>query len=270
MNKSPYGTDAMRELHQRFDRLPAPDPIRRLQWRSGTLADYQPLAGFHYLRHRPATATRVIVAEDPRPTAIDRFTGSPEPPRVVAVLVESLPALSCRLRDQALDGRYADWSDRRFAARLLNAEMRCISRVVVHPQWRGLGLAVELVRRALTTMTTAYTEALAAMGRVHPFFKRAGMTEYRRWPLQRDQRLIDALARVDFEPWRLADTRHMQRWLVGGDHRAEFIREELARWAGRRLPLADQLLRARDHLLREPLYYLKAREDESIHHTGSI
>ncbi len=253
----------MKRIEHRFARLPAPGPAERLHWRSGTLADYGTLADFHYLRNRPATATRILVAEDPRPTVGARFTGQSGRSAVVAVLVESMPALNCRLRDVALNGRYAGWSDRRFAARLLNAEVRCISRVVVHPQWRGLGLAVELVRRALTTMTTCYTEALAAMGRVHPFFKRAGMTEYRRWPLQRDQRLIDALRSVRIEPWRLADEQGMCDYLEGDEPCARFIRRELARWAGRSLTLPQQLITARDHLLCEPLYYLKARDDDT-------
>jgi len=250
-----------------------------LRWRAGSLADYAALAEFHYLRGRPAAATRVLVIEDAAPTVAERFRGEPDPPRVVAVLVESLPALSCRLRDVALAGRYAGWSDRRAAARLLNREVRCLSRVVVHPQWRGLGLAVALVREALATMTTPYTEALAAMGRVHPFFRKAGMREYRRWPLPRDQRLRDALAQVGVEPWELASRRRMAARLGlrrDGDDaiaagrtpvetlsvdRRDLLLRELGRWAGRRRPLEAQLARARDHLLCEPVYYLKARSE---------
>ncbi len=238
-----------------------------LRLREGRLADYGVLGRFHYLRNKPVTATRVFVVERCAPTVVGRYVGRPAERQTAGVLVESLPALSCALRDQALGGRHAGWGDRGSAARLLNGELRCISRVVVHPQWRGLGLAVKLVRHALATMTTPFVEALAAMGRVHPFFARAGMTEYRRWPHRRDQRLLDALRFAGFEPWALANVGRMERWLSnrtadGAADRqgAGVVRGELRRWAGARWPLADQLRLARDRLLCEPVYYLKARD----------
>ena len=246
----------------------ATDP---LALRSGDLSDYAALAEFHYLRRKPVTATRVLVLEDDRPTVVGRLLGrAADESRVVGVLVESLPALSCSLRDHATAGRYAAWADRAAAARLLNHEVRCISRVVVHPQWRGLGLAVRLVREALANMTTPYTEALAAMGRVHPFFRRAGMTEYRRPPHPRDQRLLDALDSTGLPKWALSVPGMLTASPAPAADRdgvsltesqREFLRAELARWAGRRLTIEQQLAAARDRLLREPVYYLKAKDD---------
>lgn len=165
------------------------------------------------------------------------------------------------------------------AARLLNSEVRCISRVVVHPQWRGLGLAVKLVRHALETMTTPYTEALAAMGRVHPFFKLAGMAEYRRPALKDRRRLLDALRYCGVEPWELASEERMGRVMRGGaacdlrlaegakpqaagtrdasrNPQGALLRRELARWAGGRLTLTEQLDKAREELLCEVVYYI--------------
>lgn len=247
-------------LAARFAALdPAGPPADELTLRPGTLADYAPLAAHHYLRRRPVTATAVWVLADARPTVVGRYLGRRGEARPVGVLVVSLPALACALRDVALGGRYRGLS-RSAAARLLNAEVRCISRVVVHPQWRGLGLAVRLVRHALDHAATAYTEALAAMGRVHPFFKRAGMIEYHRWPLRRDQRLLDALAHAGCQPWMLADGSRLRGRLARGDAPAALMRAELSRWAGRRLTLDEQLAKARDELLCEPLYYLHARD----------
>lgn len=251
-------------LADRFAALPGSVPLVDLHLRRGCLHDYDALAEFHYLRHRPATATRVLLLEHDRPTVIGRYTQRARQHHVVALLVESLPSLGCTLRNQALGDRYRGWRDRRTGPQLLNRELRCISRVIVHPQWRGLGLAVRLVREALSAMTTPYTEALAAMGRVHPFFARAGMTEYRRWPHARDQRLLDALRYAQLQPWRLANVTDMRHRLSAGASASSgptrLLRDELARWAGRRLTLTEQLLRARDHLLCEPVYYLKARD----------
>lgn len=248
-------------IHDRFDTLPAPSPADRLVERDGSLADYAALGEFHYLAQHPGTATRVLVLDDPEPPITARFERqsaieyrqSPAPaPAPVAVLVESYPSLSCVLRNHATGGRYTGWSDRSAAGRLLNAEVRCISRVVVHPQWRGLGLAVRLVRRALDTATTPYTEALAAMGRVHPFFALAGMTEYRRHPHAPDQRLLDALRCAGAELWELASDQRMRDRLDG----SALLRNELRRWAGSKLAIDEQIAKARSRLLCEPVYYL--------------
>jgi ABC-type ATPase with predicted acetyltransferase domain len=59
--------------------------------------------------------------------------------------------------------------------RFVNAHVRTISRVIVHPQFRALGIASRLVRRICEDCTTRYVEAIATMGEVHPFFEKGGM-----------------------------------------------------------------------------------------------
>ncbi|MEX2672543.1 MAG: hypothetical protein WD294_10575 [Phycisphaeraceae bacterium] len=251
--------------HQRWpDRLAAASAAAesltaRLQLRLGTMEDYHALAEFHYLRRQPSTATRVLVLEDERTTPVGRFTDNRRHRQTVGVLVESLPALGSTMRNAALDDRYRGLAELGCCAgKLVNAELRCISRVVVHPQWRSLGLAVRLVRHALATMTTPYTEAMAAMGRVHPFFELAGMQAYPRWPHKRDQRLRDALASAGIALWQLASVERMTQHVASEP--TGFLRAELKRWAGRKhATLADQLEAARRDLLCEPVYYLKAR-----------
>ncbi|HVT87404.1 MAG TPA: GNAT family N-acetyltransferase, partial [Tepidisphaeraceae bacterium] len=56
-----------------------------------------------------------------------------------------------------------------------NEQIRTISRVVVHPQFRSIGLSSVLVRCLIQQCSTRYVEALAQMGRAHPFFEKAGM-----------------------------------------------------------------------------------------------
>lgn len=146
-------------------RVPTPS---RWRIRRGRLADYHQLAGLHYLTGPPAANKRVYSIATPRDI---RRSGGPE---LAAVLVVSPPVPAVRGRNIATGGRYAT-RPRRLALRHLNAEMECISRVVVHPMFRGCGLAVRLVRHALHTAETPLVEALAAMGKIHPFFARAGM-----------------------------------------------------------------------------------------------
>lgn len=254
------------DLASRFGALPAPHPAERLRLRRGSLADYAVLAEHHYKARKPATAPRVLLLEDRRPTVVGRFLSRPDETRVVAVLVESLPSLSCRMRDWALRDRYGGHLAPRPRAMLLNAEVRCISRVVVDPAWRGLGLAVRLVQEALADPTTRYTEALAAMGKVNPFFARAGMTAYPRPAHAHDARFTAALGRLGLDAHDLATLEATWQKLEKlSDTERAWLFKELYRWyrlnAGRsavhETDPRQQLIVARERLLLEPVYYLK-------------
>ena len=99
--------------------------------------------------------------------------GDPVFPRLAAVGVLSFPTLRHLARERAL-GLAASLSHKERLA-FTNAHVRTISRVVVHPQFRGLGLASELVRKLIDVCPTRYVEASAVMAHVHPFFEAAGM-----------------------------------------------------------------------------------------------
>lgn len=254
----------MTTLLQRF-RAPAPSGVTdALPIRVGTRADYLALKAHHYRPGNPATMTRVLAIDDSTPTPADRFLRRDATPRPIAVLVESLPVLSCRLRAAALGGRYGHLRPRPRSA-LLMREIRCISRVIIDPRRRGLGLAVGLVRHALSTATTRYTEALAVMGRVSPFFDRAGMIAYQRPPLPVDERALAVLRYAGLEPNALASPEALER-VINALPTPTFalVTQELTRWyrtAGgrgvkRRPALTDVLGAARQRLLAEPIYYL--------------
>jgi len=49
-----------------------------------------------------------------------------------------------------------------------------LSRVVLHPTYRGAGIAASFVRRACQTCPVPWIETLSAMGHANPFFERAG------------------------------------------------------------------------------------------------
>ncbi|MEM9560844.1 MAG: hypothetical protein AAF995_11095 [Planctomycetota bacterium] len=270
-------------LPQRFAALPAPPEADRLVLAPGTAADYAALSGYHYRAARPATMMRILTLRDPAPTIAERFAGggterggqltAASVGSAVAVLVESLPTLSCKLRDLALDRRYAGL-DGKQRGRLLNAEVRCISRIVVDPRYRGMGLAVRLVRHALCTATTVYTEALAAMGSVSPFFERAGMAAYHRPPHPYDERLLAAMARCAIRPEALANPGLLQtqinardaeerRWFLAELHR--WYRAAVGRSANASQDPADHLRAAQQKLLSRPFYYLHDNRADAMH-----
>ena len=63
-------------------------------------------------------------------------------PTLIGVIVYARPALSLVARDRATGGRYRSAGlGRTSLAALLNREVRLVSRVVITPNWRGLGLA---------------------------------------------------------------------------------------------------------------------------------
>lgn len=81
------------------------------------------------------------------------------------------PAASLTLRSKFFgltDPRRPD----RLAA--LNQQLWVLARVVLHPTYRGAGIAASFVRRACETCPAPWIETLAAMGRANPFFERAG------------------------------------------------------------------------------------------------
>ncbi len=139
--------------------------------RRGNIHDYRTLGRFHYLTGPPAAHKRVYVIAAPR---VHRRHGGPA---AAAVAVVSPPVLQVRARNIVTEGRYCRHPRSRSTARL-NREVETISRVIVHPIYRSQGLSVRLVRHILRTSPAPVVEALAVMGRFHPFFERAGMRAY--------------------------------------------------------------------------------------------
>lgn len=206
--------------------VPAPPdwPIR-----PGTLADYRALGGWHYLAGPPAAHLRVWAIDAP-PALGDPRLGAP---RLAAVCVVSPPVPNVRGRHAVFGDRYAG-PDKRAGRRRLNAEVECISRLVVHPAYRGAGLAGRLVRHAIASADTPVVEALAAMGAVHPLFERAGMHAVHLAPAAQARRLSAAAEVVGLTGADLAAVEPVRALLAGGEPGARaFLAAELERFARR-------------------------------------
>ena len=129
-----------------------------------TRQDYAVIARHHYRATRPATfcVARGAWHRDPV-TATRRLVA-------IAVLSWPVPMLTARLRHFGVAPGY------RAALTFANANVRTISRVVVHPQFRSLGLAAVLVRQLIERCPTRYVETSAVMGDFIGCFTAAGMT----------------------------------------------------------------------------------------------
>jgi ABC-type ATPase with predicted acetyltransferase domain len=139
---------------------------------SGTARDYTAMQRFHYIPRRPATWAKVWAMHYHEPPQHHRPRSGPA---LVAVGVLSYPAPTVDMRDRIF-AMAGETRARRLC--FANQNIRTISRVIVHPQFRALGLAVRLVRHMCEQCPTRYLEAMAVMGHVHPLFERAGMTPY--------------------------------------------------------------------------------------------
>jgi ABC-type ATPase with predicted acetyltransferase domain len=130
-----------------------------LRIREGSLADWHHFARWHYRSHRLAFTKKVVVLEHGR-----------EP---VGICIFAAPAAALALRS-----RYFGLSRPRSRPALaaMNSQLWLLQRVVLHPTYRGAGLAADFVRRACALCPVDWIETLSALGHVTPLFERAGFT----------------------------------------------------------------------------------------------
>jgi GNAT superfamily N-acetyltransferase len=150
----------------------------------GTIRDFAELERFHYRKGRPATWAGIWVVRyfDRGRLFPGRPSSQPSPGgtgRAIAVAVLSYPCLNSAARDDALNLHHLPRDEK---TAFLNTHLRALSRVIVHPQFRSIGLASRLARCVCHQCPTRWVEAHAAMGKVHPFFEKGGMQKHHRGP----------------------------------------------------------------------------------------
>jgi uncharacterized protein len=96
--------------------------------------------------------------------------------RPVGICVFCAPAAALRLRTEffGLHLRQPRGEDRRLFLKKLNQQLWLLARVVLHPTYRGAGVAAAFVRRSCATCPVPWIETLSAMGHLNPFFEKAG------------------------------------------------------------------------------------------------
>jgi len=150
--------------------------IKEMRIGEGTTEDWRKLSGFHYRSHKIAAPRKifclkrgdelcgVIVYCYPPPTAFGR--------RLV------LPKMSMKE---------------------LNQKLSIITRVVVHPKYRTIGLGAKLVKETLPLAGTPYVEMPAVMAKYNPFAEKAGMQKIAEQPPPKEAlRIAEILIQVGF------------------------------------------------------------------------
>jgi hypothetical protein len=179
--------------------------LRKLKIEQGDIGDYKQLARYHYRENKlgPYSAIFSIKAEK-MPGVLRKQT--------VGVIVYATPAAAVEMRNVALDGILSNISQRDKLS-FINNNIRNISRVVLEPRFRGLGLAARLVRETLRLVNVPIVEALAVMGHVNPFFEKAGMKAYVAKEPLRCVQLIEAFSTVGITKEIIIDPQLVQQKL---------------------------------------------------------
>jgi len=147
----------------------------------GSVEDYEGLKRFHYKSKDQK--------ESIRPKGFFRLMYEDS---LVGVIVYCSSYLNLKARNMVFGERYVYTPSDLHKAHLINEEIARISRVIVHPKFRGIGLGELLVRETLPKVEAKVVEVLAVMARYNPFFERAGML---RVDYGRDETAIDKRTR---------------------------------------------------------------------------
>jgi GNAT superfamily N-acetyltransferase len=123
---------------------------KEVQITKAAYANYKTLNQFHY-RSAHCAAPRKIFA-------LKRGT------ELCGIIIYAYPMPFCFARSQVWKG----------TLKQLMREVSAVSRVVVHPKYRGIGLGAKLVQETLPLAGTPCVEAIAVMARYNPFFEKTG------------------------------------------------------------------------------------------------
>lgn len=157
--------------------LPTRVPLP-IGYRSGNRSDLVSLARHHYRQRLPATTCVIRVATIREAhSRRDRVIG-------VAVLSWPMPMVGPRNRHFGLTG-FTN------CVRFVNQNLRTISRVIVHPQFRAAGIAHQLVRQLIDRCPTRYVESSTCMGAFTGFLVRSGFVPLPHKPTEPAYFLLD-------------------------------------------------------------------------------
>jgi ABC-type ATPase with predicted acetyltransferase domain len=161
---------------------------RQMTIELGTTADYKALSQFHYRESRL-----------PPPKKIFTLKRKGE---LCGVIVYGCASPMCF-------GRAKVWKG---DIHRLNEEVSAISRVVVHPKYRSVGLGEKLVAETLSFAGTAHVEAVAVMAKYNPFFERAGMEKIAESkPSRHVAAALAKLGEIGFDPILLSSARYIEQ-----------------------------------------------------------
>jgi len=153
--------------------------VKGMHIEEGTKEDYEKLAGFHYRDSHLFAHQKIFVLKRGEETA--------------GVIVYGSPPIAVSGRRKAFGRNLSIWE--------INRDLTRISRVVVHPKYRTIGLGVKLVKETLPLAGKPYVETVAVMAKYNPFFEKAGMVKIAESkPHPEILRAVEKLRAFNFNP----------------------------------------------------------------------
>lgn len=159
--------------------------VKEMRIENGTIANYKALSIFHYRSSHLPPPRKIFTLKRK-----DELCG---------VIVYSYPPLT-------MFGRSKVWKGN---PKQLQKEISTITRVIIHPKYRTIGLGAKIVRETLPLAGTQYVETLAVMAKYNPFFEKAGMHKIAEsQPNPHLLKAIEKLNKLGFEPHMLQSQKH--------------------------------------------------------------
>ncbi len=163
---------------------------KKIQIVEGCYEDYKKLSKYHYRNEKTGPFTNIFVLKPKQHSYLDA--------KIIGVIVYAMPNPCLELRNIATNNFFTGL-DRSTQIALLNKTVRRISRLIIEPRFRGLGLAAQLVRETMPLLNIPIIEASGVMCMVNPFLEKAGMEAYRA-PLKASTiRMAEALKSIAIE-----------------------------------------------------------------------
>jgi GNAT superfamily N-acetyltransferase len=184
--------------------------VEEMKVEEGSIADYRKLSVFHYrTSHCPAPRKIFVLKRKDELCGVIVYSWSP--PNTF--------------------GRSTVWKG---SFKELQKEMSTITRVIVHPKYRTIGLGVKLVKETLPLAPTPYVETIAVMARYNPFFEKAGMKKVAESkPNPNVLKAIEKLHQLGFNPIMLGSVNYnVQKIMEVGRQKIEKVLIEFCRKEG--------------------------------------
>jgi len=143
--------------------------VKEMRIEPGTRDDWRKLAELHYRSHKIAATRGIFCLRREH--------------ELCGVIVYSYPPVTCFGRRLVLP---------KMSIKELNKKLSIISRVVVHPKYRTIGLGAKLVRDTLPLAGTLFVEMPAVMAKYNPFAEKAGMQKVAEQPPPKEALKISA------------------------------------------------------------------------------
>jgi ABC-type lipoprotein export system ATPase subunit len=133
--------------------------IKEMLTLEGSTEDWRKLAGFHYRSHKIVGPRKIFCLKRDQ--------------ELCGVIVYCYPPPTCFGRRLVLP---------KMTMKELNEKLSIITRIVVHPKYRTIGLGVKLVKETLAKAGTPYVEMPAVMAKYNPFGEKAEMRKIAEQP----------------------------------------------------------------------------------------